>query len=307
MAKYQSTKTYGTDRGLSCCFRQWKANHSHCSTLHGYSLGFKFTFESETLDEKNWAFDFGGMKPIKQWLDYMFDHTVLVAWDDPALEQFQALAGYSTMPEYNGSLPEKDVELFNEGRVCNLRVVAGVGCEMTAKMVYEKTCALLEQMKYGDLGRYAVNPDVRLVSVECFEHSGNSALYFGDCDNEGTERPDRKVFYVDVAGMGPATATEYLEKVKNEVHQKKAPEAETASDFSEKLLQYLRGGETIKSSSVQNIGSVIALAEAALRAVNKAEKPAKQLELLKDSSPDLSDLEYFTKQLLLALRVPPVK
>lgn len=179
MPKYQSTKTYGTDRGLSTCFRQWKANHSHCSTLHGYSLGFKFVFESETLDEKNWCFDFGGMKPIKAFLDHMFDHTILVAEDDPALETFKALAAFSLQPELNGVAPEKQVELYNEGRVCNLRIVPGVGCELTAKLVYEKSAQMLEFMKSGELGRYAVNPDVRLVSVECFEHGANSAIYYG--------------------------------------------------------------------------------------------------------------------------------
>lgn len=179
MAKFQSTKTYGTDRGLSCCFRQWKASHSHCSTLHGYSLGFKFVFESETLDEKNWCFDFGGMKPIKNYLDHMFDHTILVAEDDPALEMFKTMASYSTQAVYDGLEPEKEVELYEEGRICNLRIVPGVGCEMTAKLVFDKASEMLEEMKYGRLGRYNVNPDVRLVSVECFEHAGNSALYIG--------------------------------------------------------------------------------------------------------------------------------
>lgn len=179
MAKFQSTKTYGTDRGLSCCFRQWKANHSHCSTLHGYSLGFKFVFESETLDEKNWCFDFGGMKPIKEYLDYMFDHTILVAKDDPALEKFKELASFSIHSVYDGLEPDSEAEPFEEGRVCNLRIVPGVGCELTAKLVYDKASELLEKMKTGELGRYAVNPDVRLVSVECFEHGSNSALYIG--------------------------------------------------------------------------------------------------------------------------------
>lgn len=182
MPTYQSTKTYGTDRGLSTCFRQWKANHSHCSTLHGYSLGFKFVFESQTLDEKNWCFDFGGMKPIKQYLDYMFDHTILVAEDDPALETFKTLAAFSTMPEHNGSTDHigyMEPKPYELGRVCDLRIVPGVGCELVAKLVYDKSAEMLEEMKTGSLGRYAVNPDVRLVSVECFEHAGNSAIYYG--------------------------------------------------------------------------------------------------------------------------------
>ena len=47
MAKFYSTKTYGNDKGLSCCFRQWGATHSHCSLLHGYSIGIKIVFECE--------------------------------------------------------------------------------------------------------------------------------------------------------------------------------------------------------------------------------------------------------------------
>lgn len=42
---YYSTKTFGNDRGLSCAFRQWRAT-SHCNQVHGYSLGFRFIFES---------------------------------------------------------------------------------------------------------------------------------------------------------------------------------------------------------------------------------------------------------------------
>lgn len=43
---YRSTKTYGHNAGLSCAFRQWKAN-SHCKYLHGYALSFKFVFEGK--------------------------------------------------------------------------------------------------------------------------------------------------------------------------------------------------------------------------------------------------------------------
>lgn len=182
MPRYQSTKTYGTDRGLSCCFRQWKATHSHCSTLHGYSLGFKFVWESETLDSRNWVFDFGGMKPIKNWLDYMFDHTILVAEDDPALELFKQLGAFSIDPQWNGvtdHIGYQEPAPHTLGRVAALRIVPGVGCEMTAKMVYDEAATLLERMKAGELGRYDVNPDVKLVSVECFEHSANSAIYYG--------------------------------------------------------------------------------------------------------------------------------
>jgi 6-pyruvoyltetrahydropterin/6-carboxytetrahydropterin synthase len=120
MAKFYSTKTYGNDRGLSCCFRQWRATHSHCSTLHGYSIGIKLIFECDTLDDKNWCMDFGGLKEFKAWADDMFDHTLVIAKDDPHLETFQKLN------EIGGG--------FENSGLCDLRIVVGVGCEMFAKM-----------------------------------------------------------------------------------------------------------------------------------------------------------------------------
>jgi 6-pyruvoyltetrahydropterin/6-carboxytetrahydropterin synthase len=193
MPKYQSTKTYGTDRGLSCCFRQWRASHSHCSTLHGYSLGFKFVFESETLDSRNWAFDFGGMKPIKDYLDHMFDHTVLVAKDDPLMHNLLLLGAASSNPEFQARARDESNKAHQEGRLCDIRIVDGVGCELTAKMVYEKSAELLRKMKNGKDTRYEINPDVRLVSVECFEHGANSAIYYGgdgERDTEVTTSPE---------------------------------------------------------------------------------------------------------------------
>jgi len=82
--------------GFSTCFRQWRANTTHCQYLHGYDVEFEVTFEGE-LDHRNWVWDFGGMKRAKNlidglqpkaWMEYMFDHTVVVAEDDPAMSDF---------------------------------------------------------------------------------------------------------------------------------------------------------------------------------------------------------------------------
>jgi 6-pyruvoyltetrahydropterin/6-carboxytetrahydropterin synthase len=63
------------------------------SFLHGYGISLKVWFEGE-LDHRNWVWDFGGMKRAKgtidgmnpkSWMDNMFDHTVIVADDDPYL------------------------------------------------------------------------------------------------------------------------------------------------------------------------------------------------------------------------------
>ena len=179
MAKFYSTKTYGNDRGLSCCFRQWRASHSHCSTLHGYSIGIKLIFECETLDDKNWCMDFGGLKSFKAWADYMFDHTLVIAHDDPHLEFFKQMALIDT----NWTLPEtgldemkvdrNNFEPYQRGSLCDLRIVEGVGCEMFAKMCYDKMAELLAS---GNM-RYPINPNVRIKSAEVFEHGANSAIY----------------------------------------------------------------------------------------------------------------------------------
>ena len=49
MSTYKVVKTYGHDNGFSCAFRQWSAE-SHCSYIHGYSLGFTVTIGSDKLD-----------------------------------------------------------------------------------------------------------------------------------------------------------------------------------------------------------------------------------------------------------------
>ena len=143
---YRSTKTYGNERGLSCCFRQHRA-HSHCNLLHGYSLGFRFTFESETLDERNWVYDFGDCKWIKAFLDDTFDHTLVIASDDPELELFKELHGK---------------------KVAKLWVLDNVGCEKFAEFVYEYVAPTLKEKTKGRVSLY---------SVECFEHGANSAIY----------------------------------------------------------------------------------------------------------------------------------
>jgi 6-pyruvoyltetrahydropterin/6-carboxytetrahydropterin synthase len=178
MAKYYSTKTYGTDRGLSCCFRQWRSTHSHCSLLHGYSIGVRLIFESETLDDRNWVMDFGGLAAFKDWAEHMFDHTLVIAEDDPHLGLFKQMA---------------ELGLQDEGGVCDLRIVPAVGCEKFSEMAYHKMQEILTALRqqgrweFTDArdqvhryeARYPVGAGVRLKSVEVFEHAGNSAVYEG--------------------------------------------------------------------------------------------------------------------------------
>lgn len=164
MGKYFSTKTYGNDRGLSCCFRQWRSTHSHCSTIHGYAIGIKLVFGCDNLDDKNWVMDFGGLKEFKAWADNMFDHTLVVAKDDPMLPYFKDMAKQVNPSHIDtaGKLP------YERGAICDLRIVDGVGCEMFAKLCYDKMAEILCN---------ASNTRVSVRSVEVFEHAGNSAIY----------------------------------------------------------------------------------------------------------------------------------
>lgn len=151
MARIYSTKTYDHNEGLSCAFRQWRATHSHCHLLHGYALKFRFVFASLKLDDKNWVFDFGGLKPIKAWLKDNFDHTTCVAADDPDLETFKQL---------------------HEKGIIDLRVLErGVGCERTAEYVGQYVDAWI---------RKETNQRVWVHSVEVSEHEGNSAIWEND-------------------------------------------------------------------------------------------------------------------------------
>lgn len=143
---YQSTKTYGHNIGLSACFRQPNA-HSHCKLLHGYSLAFKFTFTASELDERNWVVDFGGLKPLKLWLEETFDHKVVLSEDDPYLETFE--------------------ELERKG-LADLVILDGVGVEMFAKHAYNYADKLVREM---------TDNRCWVTEVECAEHGANSAIW----------------------------------------------------------------------------------------------------------------------------------
>ena len=144
---YYSTKTYGHNIGLSAVFRQPNADHSHCHLLHGYSLAFKFTFGCKDLDNKNWAVDFGGLKPLKAWLEDQFDHKLCLDINDPHLEKF------------------KELEELN---LAEIRLSDGVGAEKFAEHAFRFADNLI-----------TVKTDGRcfVESVECMEHGANSAIY----------------------------------------------------------------------------------------------------------------------------------
>ena len=152
MRKFQSSKVFD---GFSTVFRQWKAKETHCRFLHGYGISFKVYFEGE-LDEKNWVWDFGGMKRAKTlidgkqpkaWMDYMFDHTVIIAEDDPGMGDWKTM---------------------NKLEVIQLRVIPATGAEKFSEYIFNK---LNEFVHTETEGR------VRVTKVKFMEHGKNAAYY----------------------------------------------------------------------------------------------------------------------------------
>jgi len=152
MGKFSSEKLFD---GYSTCFRQWRAEGTRCKFLHGYAVSFRVYFEGE-LDERNWVFDFGGMKRAKtkihglnpkDYFDYLLDHTTIVAADDPDLQLFK--------------------EMDSKG-IIQLRILNNVGCERFAEYLLNTINDFLNEEYSGR---------VKATKVTVYEHERNSASY----------------------------------------------------------------------------------------------------------------------------------
>ncbi len=148
MAKYISTKTY--HQQFPVAYRQWRAD-SHCNILHGYALSFHFEFESDTLDARNWVMDFGGLRPLKHLLEDWFDHTTLLALDDP---------------NYN------DIKKLGELGLAKITEVERTGCEGIADFLYEYINTVFLK-DYGEADR------IWCCKVEVRETQNNMAMRVG--------------------------------------------------------------------------------------------------------------------------------
>ncbi len=149
---YRSVKNYDT---FSTCFRQWKAEGTHCKFLHGYGVAIELTFEGK-LDNRNWVVDFGAAKrsdvlvddkTLKNYLDWLLDHTTIVAEDDPELEWFKE-------GEKKGIL--------------RLRILKNVGCERFAEFIFEK----VQKWVHDE-----TNGNASLFKVKVSENNRNSAEF----------------------------------------------------------------------------------------------------------------------------------
>jgi len=101
--------------------------------------------------------DFGGLKEFKNWLEDNFAHTLVIAQDDPKREYLMTLGPQTGLAK--------------------VKVLPAVGAERFAELAFNKMQSIIdEQVANGT----ALNPTVRVLSVECFEHGANSAIYQRD-------------------------------------------------------------------------------------------------------------------------------
>lgn len=152
LQSFQSTKLYD---GFSTVFRQWKATDTHCKYLHGYALSVRVTFSGD-LDQRNWVYDFGGFKRAKtkingktpkEYLDWLLDHTTIIAEDDPELDTF--------------------MELHERG-IIQLRILPDTGAERLAEHLY----GLIHKFVQTE-----TNDRVGVVRLEVLENRKNSASF----------------------------------------------------------------------------------------------------------------------------------
>lgn len=157
MGKFISEKLFD---GYSTCFRQWRADGTHCKFIHGYAISFRVWFEGD-LDERNWVFDFGGMKRAKtkikiseteelepaQFFSWLLDHTTIIAQDDPYLEKF--------------------IQMEKDG-IIQLRILSSVGCERFAQILFD----IIQEFLFKE-----TNGRVKVSKVTVYENNKNSATY----------------------------------------------------------------------------------------------------------------------------------
>jgi 6-pyruvoyltetrahydropterin/6-carboxytetrahydropterin synthase len=102
-----------------------------------------------------------GMNP-KAWMDYMFDHTVIVSIDDPYLPMFR---------------------LMEADGIIQLRIIPATGAEQFAKYIYQKLNTFVQEETDGR---------VKVTQVEFMEHSKNTAIYSESTITNITKSIDRQ-------------------------------------------------------------------------------------------------------------------
>ena len=144
---YTVTKTFG-----EYPFAHRQHNHDgHCAYVHGHNWRFTVELQSDDLDNNGFVYDFGKFGWLKSWLEFMFDHTLLINQDDPHLEFFQEHC-------------VKDAK--NPLGLWDMRVIPNGSAEHLAELVGRRIQSHFEDDKR-----------IQLVSLTVMEDNKNAAIW----------------------------------------------------------------------------------------------------------------------------------
>jgi 6-pyruvoyltetrahydropterin/6-carboxytetrahydropterin synthase len=104
--------------------------------------------EATELDDCGFVVDFGRLRTIRDWLDHIFDHTVLIDEDDPEMHVFHAA---------------------NERGIIRLITVPSASAEGLAKFI----CLKVQQI----LNKEHEERPVFVTAVTVYEDSKNEAVF----------------------------------------------------------------------------------------------------------------------------------
>lgn len=130
---------------LTACFRQWRAEGTHCRFIHAYKIWFEMEFDKNI----NFIFNtYPELKPhLNEWFLHTFNYKTFISENDPEINGF---------------------EYLNQNNIISLTVLPEVGCERFSEYVLDNINHILTQF---DL-------DVRCVRVETWEHEKNSGVAY---------------------------------------------------------------------------------------------------------------------------------
>jgi len=135
------TKTY---YNIPFAHRQ-PLHDGHCQYVHGHNWAIRFTFLAKERDENGFVIDFGKLNFIKEWIDKMLDHSLLICENDNYVDYFKQ----------------------HQSILWKLLIVPDASCEGLCDYIHEQ---------FKRAVTFETNGRVVIKSVEVFEDDKNSAL-----------------------------------------------------------------------------------------------------------------------------------
>jgi len=138
----------------------------HCALIHGHNWSFEITFAADSLDENQFVIDFGKLKWLRAYLEELFDHTLLINTDDPALPYLRGVLDNLARAECSITL-------------ANIVEVPNCGAEGLAEYLLSAVNAHLVHPSYvgGPAAKEYGDRNVRVASVTVYEDEKNKATY----------------------------------------------------------------------------------------------------------------------------------